>query len=163
MNEKSVRNSWGLLLIGAFKFICGLLLVGLGIGLFRHLDRDPVEWVDHLARALRIDPDNHYVHGAIARVSGIRPDQLRAIGIGTFLYALMYLVEGTGLLLRKRWGEYFTVLATGFFIPLEVYEVIRRVTALRLGILIINVAIVIYLIIQVLKGRAEDKAKATRS
>ena len=43
--------------------------------------------------------------------------------MGTFLYALLYLVEGIGLLLKKHWAEYFTVVATGLFIPVEIWEV----------------------------------------
>ena len=69
----------------------------------------------------------------------------------------MYLAEGVGLLLRRRWAEYFTVVATGLFIPLEIYEVAMRPTAVRLSVLAINVAVVIYVAAQLrrrLRGEA---------
>jgi uncharacterized membrane protein (DUF2068 family) len=153
VNATPQRYPWGLWLIGAFKFASGLGLVALGIGLFRNADSDPAEAAEHVVAALKLDHDNQYIHAAIGRVSNLTPKQLRAISLGTFLYALMYLIEGTGLLLKKVWGEYFTVLATGFFIPLEIYEVANRLSLLRLGILTINVAIVIYLVYQVVKRR----------
>ncbi len=156
MEPKARRYPWGLWVIGAFKFASGLLLIALGVGLFRSIHNDPAEMVERFIKAVKIDPENHYIHSAIEKISGIKPNQLRAISFGTFAYALMYLIEGSGLLLRKRWGEYFTVLATGFFIPLEIYEVARKVTLLRVGLLTINVAIVIYLIYQVLKRRREE-------
>ena len=60
-------------------------------------------------------------------------------------YALIEGIEGVGLALRRRWAEYLIVLATGFLIPYEIYEVFHRVTLLRLGGLLLNLAVVIYL------------------
>jgi uncharacterized membrane protein (DUF2068 family) len=151
VSQGAGRGPLGLQLIGGFKFASGLLLVALGIGLFRHADGDVGEEAEHLIAALKLDPENYYIHTAIEKVSGVSPKQLRLIGVGTFFYALMYLVEGGGLLLRKHWAEYFTVVATGLFIPVEIYEVTRRHTLLRIGVLAINVAIVAYLIYQLLR------------
>ena len=159
LNQNAGRNPLGLRLIGAFKVASGLLLVGLGVGLFRDAGSDPVREVEHIVSTLKLDPGNRYIHGAIEKISGISPKQLRLIGVGTFLYALMYLVEGGGLLLRKHWAEYFTVAATGLFIPLEVYEVARRPTFVRIVVLIINVAIVAYLIVQ-LRQKKGDPTQA---
>jgi uncharacterized membrane protein (DUF2068 family) len=143
------------MLIGGFKFACGLLLVALGVGLFRHAHADPAEEAAHLVAALKLDPDNAYIHSAITRLTNISPGQLRAIGAGTFLYALLYLVEGGGLLLRKHWAEYLTVIATGIFIPLEIYEVIQRVSPIRIALLVVNLAIVAYLIYQLMRKERE--------
>jgi uncharacterized membrane protein (DUF2068 family) len=154
LSQSAGNSPLGLRLIGAFKFICGLLLIALGVGLFRHAKDDPAAEAAHIVSALKLDPDNYYIHTAIEKLSGIKPNQLKAIGAGTFLYALMYLVEGGGLLLRKHWAEYLTVVATGLFIPLEVYEAIKRPTMIRMALLAINVAIVAYLIYQLRrKGR----------
>jgi uncharacterized membrane protein (DUF2068 family) len=164
LSRTAGRYPLGLKLIGAFKFTCGLLLVALGIGLFRHAHDDPAEEAGHIVSALRLDPDNYYIHTAIEKVSGIKPKQLKAIGAGTFLYALMYLVEGGGLLLRKHWAEYVTVVATGLFIPLELYEVAKQPTNLiRIGLLVINVAIVAYLVYQLTRKEREGTSLKTES
>ena len=155
MAGTSGRYPVGLLLIGGFKFFCGLLLVALGVGLFRHAHDDLADQMERVIKSLRLDPENHYVHSLIEKVSGVKPEQLRAIGVGTFLYALMYLVEGGGLLLRKHWAEYLTVAATGLFIPLEIFEVVKRPTALRVGLLVINAAIVAYLVFQLRRKESE--------
>ena len=55
-------------------------------------------------------------------------------------------VEAVGLWLLRRWGEYFAVIATCVFLPLEVYELTEKVTAFRLGALVINVAAVVWLL-----------------
>lgn len=67
------------------------------------------------------------------------------IGIGALLFGLLELTEAVGLARRRRWAEYLTVIAGCIGIPLEVSEVMHRQTAIRIGILLINVAIVIYL------------------
>jgi uncharacterized membrane protein (DUF2068 family) len=61
----------------------------------------------------------------------------------------VFLTEGLGLLLRKHWAEYFTIISTGLFIPLEIYELIHRFTILKLAVTIINVLIVWYLVARV--------------
>jgi uncharacterized membrane protein (DUF2068 family) len=57
-------------------------------------------------------------------------------------FAAVEAVEGLGLALHKRWAEYLTVLATGALIPVEVAEIVRRPTLLRVGALVLNLAIV---------------------
>ncbi|GAC56417.1 hypothetical protein GOHSU_06_00280 [Gordonia hirsuta DSM 44140 = NBRC 16056] len=68
------------------------------------------------------------------------------IGAGVLAYGLLELVEATGLWLGRRWGEYFSVLVTGIFIPLEIYELLDRVTGFKVAALVINVAAVIWLV-----------------
>ncbi|PYN77642.1 MAG: hypothetical protein DMD96_23070 [Candidatus Rokuibacteriota bacterium] len=64
--------------------------------------------------------------------------------LGCF-YSALFLSEGIGLLLRKRWAEYFTVIVTGSLIPLELYEIARRPTGVRVAVSLLNVSIVWYL------------------
>jgi uncharacterized membrane protein (DUF2068 family) len=160
MNQTARRSPLGLQLIGGFKFVSGLLLVALGVGLFRGANGDPVEKAHHLVSALKLDPDNEYIHTAIEKISNISVKQLKAISVGTFLYALLYLIEGGGLLMKKHWAEYFTVFATGFFIPLEIYEVAQRPRPIRIGVLVINVAIVAYLVYQLRRKQGDETGTA---
>lgn len=69
------------------------------------------------------------------------------VAVGLFAYAVLQLLEGVGLWLLKRWGEYVAVVGTGGFVPLEVYEVFERLTWVRLGALVVNVAAVVYLVV----------------
>ena len=62
-------------------------------------------------------------------------------------YGLLQLVEGVGLWLLKRWGEYFAVVATSLFLPLEVYELTEKVTWLRVVAFVVNLAAVVYLLL----------------
>lgn len=142
-----------LLLIALFKLFKGILLVCVGIGALKLLRHDVGETVSHWVDVLRVDPDNRYIHRLLARLLAVNPRQLREASVGTFFYAALLLTEGTGLLLRKRWAEYFTIITTAGLIPLEVYETARHVTAAKIAVLVVNVAIVVYLVVRVRKTR----------
>jgi uncharacterized membrane protein (DUF2068 family) len=73
---------------------------------------------------------------------------LREFGIGTFIYSGVRFTEGIGLMLRQKWAEYLTVILTGALIPLEVWEIIKHTTGVKIAVLIINIVIVIYLIVE---------------
>lgn len=68
------------------------------------------------------------------------------IAVAVAVYGLSQVIEAVGLWLIKRWGEYFAVVATSAFVPLEIYELTEKVTVLRIGLLTINVAAVVWLI-----------------
>jgi uncharacterized membrane protein (DUF2068 family) len=144
-----------LLLIALFKLVKGLLLLAVGIGAVKLLHRDIAETLSDWVDFLRVDPDNRYIHGILARLLNLSPGQLKAASVGTFIYAGLLLTEGVGLLLRKRWAEYFTIITTAGLIPLELYELAKHVTAAKIAILIINIAIVVYLVVRV---RSEQTA-----
>ncbi|MGA3187856.1 MAG: DUF2127 domain-containing protein [Bryobacteraceae bacterium] len=149
----SSKKSVTLLLIALFKLTKGVLLLLVGIGAHRLLHRDVAASVAHWVDILRVDPDNRYIHRLLAHVLSVTPAQLRALSVGTFVYAGLLLTEGTGLLLRKRWAEYFTIITTAALIPLEIYELIHHLTPAKIWVFVINVAIVVYLIVHVKRNR----------
>jgi uncharacterized membrane protein (DUF2068 family) len=156
---KGVREgTTTLLLIALFKLLKGLLLVAVGIGAIKLLHRDVADTVMHWINVLRVDPDNRLIHGFLTKVLWVSPNQLKALSAGTFIYAGLLLTEGTGLLLRKRWAEYFTIVTTAGLIPLELYEIARHFTLVKVVVLAVNVAIVLYLVARVRQRRNEGQA-----
>lgn len=161
MNEGAIvrsppiaRSDAAILSIGLFKLLKGLLLLFVGVGAVALLHHDVADTALEVVDALRVDPDNRYIHAALERILNVTPKQLREISAGTFIYAGLLLTEGVGLLMRQHWAEYFTVITTGGLIPLEIWELAKRVTVIRIAVLIINVAIVVYLI-----WRIQDRSK----
>ena len=135
-----------LVLIGAFKLLKAAFLIAVGIGALRYLHRDIAAAVTHWTEVLRIDPENRHIHGLLTRILQVTPKQLKELSAGTFVYAGLFLVEGIGLLLEKRWAEYFTIVTTGGLVPLEVYEMTRHFTIGKVLVLLVNVLIVVYLV-----------------
>jgi len=147
------QRSVTLFLIALFKLTKGVLLLIVGMGVHRLLHRDVAETVGHWVDVLRVDPDNRYIHRLLTHLLAVTPAQLRAASVGTFIYSGLLLTEGIGLLLRKRWAEYFTIITTAGFIPLEIYELIHRLTIAKIVVLAINATIVVYLIARVRQSR----------
>jgi uncharacterized membrane protein (DUF2068 family) len=103
----------------------------------------------HWTQVLRVDPDNRFVHRLMERIFRVTPKQLKELSVGTFFYAGLFATEGVGLLLRKRWAEYFTVVTTSGLIPIEIFELVRHFTVAKLVVVLVNALIVAYLVKQV--------------
>jgi uncharacterized membrane protein (DUF2068 family) len=147
-------------LIAAFKLLKGLLLFGLAIGVLKVLNKDIALLVTQWMAVLRVDPENHYIHSVLTILSGLDKHKLEEISAGSFFYSGLLLIEGIGLYMEKRWAEYFTIIATGSLIPLEIYEIIKRVGLGKIGALVINVLVVYYLFIRI--KQRKDNRKALR-
>ena len=150
-------SSTGILLIALFKLLKGLLLIAVGIGALHLLHKDVAEVVSHWIDVLRVDPDNRLIHGTMTRLFSVTPNQLKALGVGTFFYAALLLTEGIGLLMRKHWAEYFTVITTAALIPLEIYELVQHFSAAKIVVLLVNIAIVVYLIARLRNRQAAPR------
>ena len=143
----------GLKIIGVLKLISGATALLVGVGVFRFLGHDPGPHAERIITHLGLDPNNHFIHAVISRITGIDRAQLRALEIGTFFYAGLHTVEGIGLILGYHWAEYLVIVATGSLIPFEIYEIARKLSLVRVALFVVNVAIVIYLIIILRKDR----------
>jgi uncharacterized membrane protein (DUF2068 family) len=149
MARKSNSSADGdsfLLAIALFKFIKGVALIALTFGAIKLLHKDVQAEVERWIDMLRIDPDNRYVGGLLTKLNLVHTKQLKELTFLSAFYAALFLTEGTGLLLRKRWAEWLTVVATALFLPIEIYEMARKLSAAKGIIFVVNIAIVIYLV-----------------
>jgi len=140
-----------LVLIGAFKLVKAALLIALAIVAVRfageiarghrplHRTFQAVMWAGAF-------PGRHAVMKILDRLWTTQPREAVQLGIAAFAYAAVFMVEGVGLLLRKRWAEWLTVAVTGSFIPVEVYEMVHHFGAGKVIALVLNIAIVAYLV-----------------
>ncbi|MCU1299776.1 MAG: hypothetical protein JWQ87_60 [Candidatus Sulfotelmatobacter sp.] len=133
-------------LIAIFKFLKAGLLIALGIGVLKLVHKDLASVIEHWGDALRLDPANRFLDAALEKAVNVSPAQIKKLGLGSFIYAGLFLAEGTGLWMRKRWGELLTVVITTSLIPFEVYEICRHSSYVKLAVLALNIGIVAYLI-----------------
>jgi uncharacterized membrane protein (DUF2068 family) len=143
--------------IAAFKLLKAGLLVVVGVSAFQLLHKDVGAMLGHWVEAFGLDPGNRFLDAALAKASNLSPDQIKKFGLGSFLYAGLFLTEGVGLWLRKRWAEWLTMIITSSLLPIEIYEIHRHPNAVKVGVLVINVAVVAYLIYRI-RGK-KDAAK----
>jgi uncharacterized membrane protein (DUF2068 family) len=138
-------------LIAIFKFFKTALLIALGVGAFKLVNQDIGRLAERWIRSSGFDPGNHFLEMALAKASDLSPAQIKKLGLGSFLYAGLFLAEGIGLWSRKRWGEWLTIIITGSLVPVEIYEIHRHPTGVKVAVLVLNVAIVGYLVYRIRK------------
>jgi uncharacterized membrane protein (DUF2068 family) len=150
------RSTLFLKLIAVFKLVKAVSLITLGIGAIRlgH-SGDPTGTMWDVIDKLGFNPGGRYVEHFLSMVSSAPPERFKELGVGSFVYAALFLTEGTGLWLGKRWAEWFTVIITSSLVPLEVYEILRHPSAMKVVVLVLNVAIVVYLVVRIRRERAE--------
>ena len=150
----SVSHSRGLQLIAAFKLLKGFALLAVGIGALKLLHKDVATLVEHWINVFQVDPHNHYIHLLLEKVSKVDDRRLKELSAGTFVYSAIFFVEGIGLALGKRWAEYLTIIVTSSLLPLEVYQLAKRVSIGKVFALLINLAVVAYLVRELRRTRA---------
>jgi uncharacterized membrane protein (DUF2068 family) len=99
-----------------------------------------------LYRDLGFNVSHSHLLGLIQSAFNLDSKTITYLAIGLAAYAVIELVESVGLWLGKRWGEYFAMIATSAFLPYEIYDLTIKITWLRVGALIINLLLVVYLV-----------------
>jgi uncharacterized membrane protein (DUF2068 family) len=139
--------------VAAFKLFEGLVVFAAAVGAVRLLHKGAAFEFDRWTNIFRVDPNNRYMLRLLEKLSLLDARKLRDFSVATFIYAGLLLAEGTGLLMGRGWAKYFTIIATSVFIPLEVYELARRLNWERLVVFLLNVVIVVYLVIELRRSR----------
>jgi uncharacterized membrane protein (DUF2068 family) len=133
-----------LVLIAVLKLLKASILVVVGVaGVLL-----PPQRLSGIAdRALAVlHPGGQVVHRALSWPAGLGGATEKWLALLVVMYAVVFIVEGVGLLFGRRWAEWLTVGATGSFVPFELYEFVSHGGIAKASILVLNVAIVVYLV-----------------
>ncbi len=140
------RRATGLYTVIAIKLGKGLLLLALALGIYSLLGENLAEEFEELLLWLRQNPEHDFWTALGAKLGVLTPGVITSVASGTLLYAVLLFVESFGLFLRAAWAVWLAISETAFFIPIEVFELVRE---FRLGIaalLALNALIVWYLV-----------------
>lgn len=156
LRGKALRSAFILRLLSVERWIRGIIILLLGVAVLR-LRSTQVSLKQLFDRDLRsLRPFFNQIHfdvsdsgtvSSVRRVLSARPGTLNIVAAFLMFYGALQIAEGIGLWSLQRWGEYFAVVSTAIFIPLEVYEITERVTWLRIVALLVNVGAVVYLLL----------------
>jgi uncharacterized membrane protein (DUF2068 family) len=132
--------------IAAERGLRTVLLVAVGLVLVTHPHADWASEITHLGRQLGLNPKGNWFQKLVDKVSKIKANQGVVFGVVALAYGILEGFEAYGLWRRRRWAEWLTVIATSLlFIP-EIWELSKSLTLLKLGALLVNIAVVAYLI-----------------
>lgn len=144
-------GSQALQIIGLFKLFKALLCFAAAFGMFHLMHRDTEVEAKRLLRAFRISHDTTFIKAVLVKANLLDDPQKKIWGGVITLYGVLFTTEGIGLMLRKRWAEWFTSILTFTGVPLELYEIHKHYTDVKLAALVLNVLILIYLVVHLVR------------
>ncbi len=146
--------------IGAFRLLKAGLLLASGVAAQIFLPGEIAARLHNAVISVGVAPGHDWLSHLTGRLWSLDPSTARHLGILAIFYAAVFSVEGVGLMLRQRWAEWLTVIVTASFIPIEIYELARHFGAAKVLTLILNVAIVVYLVARRLHERRAHRRPA---
>jgi uncharacterized membrane protein (DUF2068 family) len=152
----------GLAVIAVFKAVKGVLLLLVGLGLLELVHAEIATLFSLLIEALHLNADSRIIHALVLKVDALQPHSVLMAGLVSLSYAGLLLLEGVGLWLELSWAAYLTVSSTSLLLPFELYEVIERRSMLRVGVLLLNLVIVLYLVGQLKRHTLRSRATVPR-
>jgi uncharacterized membrane protein (DUF2068 family) len=140
------RTAAGLYTIIALKLGKSALLFGIALGIYSLMGDDLQAEFERFLHWVRIDPEHQFFADLGARLQALTPSNVSWIASGTLIYGVLLLIEGVGLMFRVTWAAWLAIGETAFFIPIELFDLMRHTTLGVSIILVVNVAIVWYLV-----------------
>lgn len=151
-----VRLSSALRLVALLEAGKGLLVLSAGFGLLSLVHRDVQSFAEHLVTHSHLNPAARYPRIFIDAVSRLNDSRLMLLAAGAAAYAAVRFVEAYGLWFARRWAEWFAAASGALYIPFELLELTRRSTWIGLALVLVNAAVVGFMLYCVLRsgGRA---------
>ena len=159
--ESAADLAGGVRLIAIFEGLKGTLVLIAGFGVLSLVRHDLQAWSERLVRHSHLNPAHHYPRIFIQAAAHTTDSRLRSMAALAFLYAAVRLVEAYGLWRMRVWAEWFAILSGSVYLPVEIYELFRRVTWMRAAVLLVNLFIVAYLLRVRLASRDRPAASST--
>lgn len=135
----------GVRVVAALEAAKAAAVVIAGFGLLSAVHHGAAQVAEDLVRQLHLNPAKGYPRIFIDLADDTSNSQLRLLAAGAFGYAAMRGIEAFGLWRRRRWAEWFSVASGTIYVPFELAELAKGVTAVRVVTLLVNLGIVAYM------------------
>jgi uncharacterized membrane protein (DUF2068 family) len=148
----------GVRTVATFEFTKGIVVVLAGFGIFRMRHKDIWGVAESFLEFLHVNPHAHLVGVFIDLVSRVSDVRLWKIAVVAAVYSILRFVEAYGLWYVRPWAEWLAIASGSIYIPFEVADLLRRPDWLRLLIIAINLAIVLYMLMLRLEAAKKHHA-----
>lgn len=147
----------GLRMVSLVEALKGFLVLVAGCGLLTFVHKDVHQAAVQLVKLLHFNPARHYPSIFIDAADRVTDLQLWMLALSALLYCVIRFAQAYGLWMQQRWAEWFGLLSGGLYLPIEVFEVWRRLTWPRAAVLLVNVGVVVFLAGVLVKSRRPPK------
>jgi uncharacterized membrane protein (DUF2068 family) len=149
--------------VALMEAIKGIIVFGAGFGMLTLLHRDVRHIAESLVTTLHIDPERHYAGLFLDAASNVTDAHLWGLAALALAYSILRAVEAYGLWLNRTWAALLGAAGGAIYIPVEIYELWQKPTAIRGATLAFNVALVVYLLWALRSGRTKDTRGHSRA
>jgi uncharacterized membrane protein (DUF2068 family) len=146
--------------VATFEFVKGIFVVTMGLCALLLVHRDAWRLAESLLARLHINPDRRYAQVFLDFADNATDARLWTIASVAFTYGALRFIEAYGLWRQRPWAEWLAFLAGTVFLPLEIRELMRGITALRVVLFVGNLAIVLYMFYLIRDNHHERKKAA---
>jgi len=153
------RNT-GLRTIAVFEGIKGVAAIGASLGLLGLVHQDIRAIGYALIGHFHLNPQAHFSHLFLNYAAMLADTNLRQLVLLAWAYAALRLIEGYGLWHDRAWAEWLAALSGTLYLPLELKHLYTHVTAINAVVLLSNIAVVIYMALQLKQRRAAKSSPA---
>lgn len=143
----------GLRVVAMFEAAKGAVVLVAGFGLLVIVDHGVAPMTDALVRHLHLNPAKDVPQIFLKLINDTSNQQLQLLAAGALAYAVLRLAEAVGLWRARAWAEWLSVVSGAIYVPFELYELSRGVTPLRLGMLLLNLGVVVYMLLALWSAR----------
>lgn len=140
----------------------GAIVLCAGFGVLSLLHRDLERLAISLVTRLHIDPDAHYAGIFIEAAAHTTDTRLWGVAALALVYSVLRLCEAYGLWFDHRWGLWFGVASGAIYLPVELYELWHKPGLIKVGALVVNLAVIVYLVLRLRKESREVGADRAR-
>ncbi|MDA8087496.1 MAG: DUF2127 domain-containing protein [Nitrospiraceae bacterium] len=157
MAKRKKHTAGGLRVVSLLEAAKGLLVLLAGFGVLAFIHSDLHSVAEQLVRQSHLNPASHYPRIFIDAVTRLNDRHLWIIAFSALIYSVVRFIEACGLWHQMEWAEWFGVLTGGIYIPVEVFEVIRKETWPVVTLLLVNSCIVGYLAFVLYQSRKSGR------
>ena len=143
MSRKTDRA--GLKTIAIFEALKGSVILLAAAGLISLVHKDAQAAAEEIVRHFHLNPASRYPHIFLDAAASLSSGKLWFLAAGALLYSAIRFAESYGLWHERAWAEWLGAVSGSLYVPIEIYELMRGVSGLKVALLVLNVAIVAFL------------------
>jgi uncharacterized membrane protein (DUF2068 family) len=144
-SDPHIRQLRALRAVASVEFFKGLIVLLAGFGVLRLIHRDVWDVAESFLEWLHISPDAHYAQVFLNLADQVTDSKLWLVAIGALAYSSLRFAEAYGLWRERAWAEWLALVSGAIYLPFEIIELARRPDWIRLVILLVNLAVVLYM------------------
>jgi uncharacterized membrane protein (DUF2068 family) len=147
--------------VAMFEFFKGIFVVLMGFCALALVHKDVWLYAESLLALLHVSTDRRSAQLFLDFADSVTDARLWAAARIAFAYSALRFTEAYGLWHTRTWAEWVALVSGALLLPLEIRELMRGLSLFRAVLLIVNLAVVLYMLYVIRANRRERRMAAS--